>query len=303
METTTNRTHRQDTDVNGEVDTELKSEPDTEAIREAVRTRYARAAEGGGCCDDGCCGGSTAGVSAEARGTVSTSVGYSQDELASVPEGADLGLGCGNPVGIASLVPGETVLDLGSGGGLDCFLAAERVGPEGHVIGVDMTPEMIARARRNATAGGHTNVEFRLGEIEALPVADASVDAILSNCVLNLSPERGRVLEEALRVLRPGGRVVISDLVSNVPVPPALAGNLDAVAACLPVPREQYMQAFVDAGFTDVNVVDEHSYPGDSIVHEAGVEDALAGASEATRAELDLFAASIRGVVVQAFKR
>jgi arsenite methyltransferase len=273
---------------------------DPEAVREAVRTRYARVAEGGGsgCCDDGCCGGADPGPGV----SISTAVGYGEGDLATVPEGADLGLGCGNPVGLASLRPGETVLDLGSGGGLDCFLAADRVGAEGRVIGVDMTPSMISRARRNAAAAGHTNVEFRLGEIEALPVADASVDTILSNCVLNLSPERARVLTEALRVLRPGGRVVISDLVSERAVPAVLAGNLDAVAACLPIPRERYLQAFVDAGFTGVEVVDDHAYPGDAILNDSGVQAALGSVSDTTRRELEAFAASIRGIVVQAFK-
>jgi SAM-dependent methyltransferase len=273
-----------------------------ERIREAVRERYARVAaqEGAsGCCGPDC--GCHASAEAASEG-VSRSLGYQDAELAGVPEGADLGLGCGNPTGVASLRAGETVLDLGSGGGIDCFLAAERVGPSGRVIGVDMTPEMIQRARRNAARGGYGNVEFRLGEIEALPVADASVDVILSNCVLNLSPERSRVLAEALRVLRAGGRAVISDLVSERPAPAELAGNLDAIAACLPTPREAYLGAFRDAGFVEVRVLDEHPYPASAILGDPGVEAALAGASAETRAELDAFAASIRGIVLEARK-
>lgn len=297
-----------------ETTTETGRRHDTEQVREAVRDRYTRlGGEGGACCGDACCGTDAGtGAGADAGGNdalaapaapASTALGYTEADLASVPEGADLGLGCGNPIGLASLRPGETVVDLGSGGGLDCFLAADKVGPDGHVIGVDMTPAMITRARRNAATGGHTNLEFRLGEIEALPVADVSVDAILSNCVLNLSPERDRVLVEALRVLKPGGRVVISDLVSDVPVPAALEGDLDAVAACLPAPRKAYLQAFRDAGFDDVRVVDDHAYPAAALLDDAGVQKALATASDTTAAELQAFAAGIRGIVVQAFKR
>ena len=160
---------------------------------------------------------------------ISCAVGYDRDELDRVPEGANLGLGCGNPVALASLVAGETVLDLGSGAGFDCFLAAERVGPRGRVIGVDMTPEMVERARANALKGGFANVEFRLGEIEALPVADGIADIVISNCVLNLSPDRPRVLAEALRALKPGGRVMISDLVSDHLVPDFVATSKDSL--------------------------------------------------------------------------
>ena len=167
-------------------------------LRAVVQARYARVADQGSTC----CGHD---VSAEA---VSSSLGYSDTELASAPEGANLGLGCGNPTAIASLQAGETVLDLGSGAGLDCFLAAAQVGPEGRVIGVDMTPEMVARARANATAAGVANVEFRLGHIEELPVESGTVDVVISNCVLNLSEDRPRALAEAYRVLKPGGRLV-----------------------------------------------------------------------------------------------
>lgn len=265
-----------------------------EEIRQAVRERYARAATGaGGCCEPTCCGGGTDAA------TTAQAVGYSAEALEGLPADANLGLGCGNPTALASLRPGQTVLDLGSGAGIDCFLAAREVGPTGRVIGVDMTPEMVARARANAAKSGYDNVEFRLGEIEALPVADASVDVIISNCVLNLSPEKERVLAEAFRVLRPGGRVVVSDMVSDHPVPEAVAGSLDAVAGCLPVPRTAYLEAFRRAGFADVGITAERRYPADYLLSDPGVRAFLKDHPEA-RPTLEAFAGSIYGAHFEA---
>jgi len=160
-------------------------------------------------------------------------MGYSPEEVQAAPAGADLGLGCGNPQAIAALQPGETVLDLGSGAGFDCFLAVRQVGPTGHVVGVDMTAEMVAKARGNAGKAGYANVEFRLGEIEHLPVADASVDVIISNCVINLSPDKNQVFREAFRVLRLGGRLAISDIVTTAPLPEELQNDLTLYAGCI----------------------------------------------------------------------
>lgn len=160
-------------------------------------------------------------------------MGYSNDDLVDIPEGANLGLGCGNPVALASLQPGETVVDLGSGGGFDCFLAARQVGETGNVIGVDMTPDMISRARRNAAKTGVSNIEFRLGEIEHLPVADNTADIIISNCVINLSPDKASVFREAFRVLKPGGRLSISDIVATAKLPDNIQKNLALISACI----------------------------------------------------------------------
>ena len=260
-----------------------------EEVRQAVRDRYARAAtESTGCCEPACCGGSK-GADAAAQ-----AIGYSTEELKVLPIDANLGLGCGNPTAIASLQPGQTVLDLGSGAGIDCFLAAKQVGPTGRVIGVDMTPQMIDKARANATAGGYTNVEFRLGEIEALPVADGTVDVIISNCVLNLSPEKDRVLGEAFRVLKPGGRVVVSDMVSDHAIPDVLQESLDSVAGCLPTPRERYLDDFRRAGFADVRITSETPYPSSYILSDPGVIRFL-GEHPEHRPAMEAFAGSISG--------
>jgi SAM-dependent methyltransferase len=228
-------------------------------VRKYVRERYAGIAKQGGfcCAPRASCG---CGTTPE---TVGRTIGYSEEELHSVPRESNLGLGCGNPTALASLKEGETVLDLGAGAGFDCFLAAKAVGPSGRVIGVDMTPEMVEKARENARKGDFGNVEFRLGEIESLPAADGSVDAVISNCVINLSTAKERVFAEAFRVLRPGGRVMISDLVLSRHIPSAMAGSLAAYAGCIAgaVLKDEYLRLLGKAGFEDVRVVEESRFP------------------------------------------
>jgi SAM-dependent methyltransferase len=198
------------------------TESSSENVREEVRRRYGASASGKSTCADECC-----------TSTDAITLGYSAEDAAAVPEAANLGLGCGNPLAIASLREGQVVLDLGSGAGFDCFLAARAVGTSGTVIGVDMTQEMLTKARENAQKNGFTNVEFRLGEIEALPVADNSVDVIISNCVINLSPEKQRVFSEAFRVLKSGGRLAVADVVATAPVPDHIKADWAAYTGCM----------------------------------------------------------------------
>ena len=210
------------------------SEAERVDIREKVREGYARVAVGAAVSAGGGCCGSSATLAPE---TLAQAIGYTDEELSATPDGANMGLSCGNPTAIASLEPGEVVLDLGSGGGFDCFIAGRKVGATGRVIGVDMTPEMVSKARKNVSSyrdqTGLDNVEFRLGEIEALPVADASVDVVISNCVLNLSPEKPRVWSEIARVLKPGGRVAVSDLALVRPLPDSIREDLEALVGCV----------------------------------------------------------------------
>jgi arsenite methyltransferase len=224
------------------------NEATADETRAIVRDHYAKVSTGQAACAPGCCG--------TMASDQSRMIGYSAEELASLPEGADLGLGCGNPQAIASLRAGETVLDLGAGGGFDCFLAAHAVGPTGKVIGVDMTPEMVTLARNNARKVDATNVEFRLGEIEHLPVADGSVDVILSNCVINLSPQKAAVFREAFRVLRVGGRLAISDVVAIAPIPPELQTQAAALSGCISgaAPIDDLRRMLAEAGFTSIDV-------------------------------------------------
>lgn len=228
----------------------------SDEIREAVRSRYGEIAkqETSGCgCSilSSCCGTPSGSVEKMSR-----AAGYTSEQIESVPEGANMGLGCGNPQAIASLKPGETVLDLGSGGGFDCFLAAKTVGESGQVIGVDMTADMVGKARRNAEKMGVKNVEFRLGEIEHLPVADDSVDVIISNCVINLSPEKINVFREAWRVLKPGGRLAILDVVALQALPAEIKNDLSLISGCVGGSEEIDVieKTLEEAGFRDIQI-------------------------------------------------
>jgi SAM-dependent methyltransferase len=205
---------------------------DNEKVRRIVRSNYSKVAIIGTKCGGCCCGSDCCGAPVDYK-QISERLGYSESDLGSVPEASNMGLGCGDPVAIASLKDGETVLDLGSGGGFDCFLARQRVGDSGYVIGVDMTPDMINLARENARKSGYGNIEFRLGEIEHLPVADNSVDVILSNCVINLSPDKEQVFKEAYRVLKPGGRLSVSDVVATAELPEHVRKDLFMHAGCI----------------------------------------------------------------------
>jgi len=231
-------------------------------VKTAVREHYASIArKQTSCCGtaaklSSCCGDSE-------PNTVSKAIGYSDAEMQAVPEGSNLGLGCGNPLAFAALSEGVVVVDLGSGAGFDCFLAAQRIGSSGHVIGVDMTPDMLDRARANAANDGYANVEFRLGEIENLPVADGTADMVISNCVINLSSDKPRVFGEALRVLKPGGRLMVSDLVLARPLPPSVARSVAAYVGCIAgaMLKEDYLDAIRGAGFAEVAVLAEATYP------------------------------------------
>lgn len=209
---------------------------DADAVRVKVREGYAKIAQGGSCGPSGG-GGGCCGATAFTPDQLAHAIGYTGGELAAAPDGANMGLSCGNPTALASLRPGEVVLDLGAGGGFDCFVAGPKVGATGRVIGVDMTPDMVSKARRNVASyrqqTGLDNVEFRLGEIEALPVPDASVDVVISNCVLNLSPDKARVWSEIARVLKPGGRVAVSDLALVRPLPESVKGDVEALIGCV----------------------------------------------------------------------
>lgn len=253
----------------------MNSSAETESLRQKVREGYGQIAQGGSsCCGPakGCCGSPAADSESLTR-----HIGYSAEELAALPEGANLGLSCGNPNALAALQPGKVVLDLGAGGGFDVFIAGRKVGPGGRAIGVDMTPEMLAKARRGTAAyrtrTGLDNVEFRLGEIEHLPVADASVDVVISNCVLNLSPDKPQCWREIARVLRPGGRVAVSDLALLRALPPAVAGMVEALVGCIAGAAlvSDIERMARDAGLTDLRLTPKPAY----IEHMADSQDPL----------------------------
>jgi SAM-dependent methyltransferase len=268
--------------------------------KKEVRKRYAKVAKTNG----SCCASSVSCCSAPSNEQISKMIGYSEEEINAVPEGANLGLGCGNPTALASLKEGERVLDLGSGAGFDCFLAAKKVGKQGKVIGVDMTPEMLDKARRNATKGKYTNVEFRLGEIENLPVADNSVDVIISNCVINLAPNKKRVFEEAFRVLAPNGRLMVSDIVLLKPLPESVQKNVEAYAGCIAGAeiKDKYLDLMRQAGFAEVTVLDEKVYPLEYIVSENAFKGAL-DRLDMTQEELKETANTVVSVKVSAVKK
>ena len=269
-------------------------------VKKAVRKTYGQIAK----TSDACCGASqvtSCGCGAQPDG-ISKVVGYSDQELASLPQGADLGLGCGNPVALASLKKGQTVLDLGSGAGIDCFLAAKNVGAKGRVIGVDMTAGMLEKARANARKGGFRNVEFRLGEIENLPVADNSVDVVISNCVINLCTDKKRVFKEVFRALRPGGRMMVSDIVLKAPLPAIVRDSVEAYVSCIAgaALKKTYLGAIRAAGFEHIRVLGETVYPLDLSGDQLGtaIVDLPVGVDELRR-----IASTILSIKVEAVKR
>ena len=271
-----------------------------EEIIKAVRERYGDiAAKSGTCClpSAGCCGGESL------VENISLGIGYRPEDLQAVPDGANLGLGCGNPVALASLQAGETVVDLGAGAGFDCFLAAKAVGEKGRVIGVDMTPAMIDRARANARKGGYGNVEFRLGEIENLPVADNTADIIISNCVINLSPDKERVFREAFRVLKPGGRLMVSDIVLLKELPPALHDSVAAYTGCVAgaLMKDEYLEKITAAGFGEVRIIAESLFPVEAVVEHPAAQEAI-GDNHALQAVAAQLATSIASIKVAAVK-
>ncbi len=244
-----------------------------------MRESYARVAEQStSCCSSGCC---TTAKPLE----IGKKIGYTEEEMQAVPSGSNLGLGCGNPIALASIREGETVLDLGSGAGFDCFLASNIVGPTGLVIGVDMTEEMVARARDNARKGGYGNVEFRSGEIEALPVEDNTIDIIISNCVINLVPDKERAFQEAFRVLKPGGRLMVSDIVLLKGLPDFVKESIQAYVGCVAgaSKKDRYLDAIKSAGFEDVTVIEESVFPLDCMTNDPtghAILESLKGSAE-----------------------
>jgi SAM-dependent methyltransferase len=278
----------------------MKKDMKEDKIKKAVREGYAKIAQqGSSCCPPtaSCCGGT------DLAQDISQNIGYTKEELKTVPQGANLGLGCGNPLALASVKSGETVLDLGSGAGFDCFLAANRVGEKGRVIGIDMTPEMIERARENARQGNYPNIEFRLGEIENLPVADSSVDIIISNCVINLAPDKLKVFSEAFRVLKPGGRLMVSDIVLLKELPDFIKGSIEAYIGCLSgaAMRDDYLAAIKAAGFQEVAVVDESSFPIDCMINDPTAKAIIEGL-EIPLAEVNKIANSVVSIKVHGIK-
>lgn len=278
-----------------------------EEVHKIVREGYAEIAR-----QRGSCGGDNKATSSVSCGCgsavgnaeiISKSIGYTDEDIKTVPDGANLGLGCGNPIALASLKKGEVVLDLGSGAGFDCFLAVSRVGKNGKVIGVDMTPEMLDKARENARKGGYKNVEFRLGEIENLPVADNSVDAIISNCVINLSADKKKVFEEAFRVLKPGGRLMVSDIVVLKELPDFVKNSVDAYVGCVAgaIKKNEYLKVIKASGFEAVKVVDESIFPLDCVINDPAAK-VIMDDLKITPEQIKEVSASIASIKVQGLK-
>ena len=275
----------------GDSEKQAKTE---DQVRTMVRESYAEVARTRGSAS--CCG-------TKAAQDASLKMGYTEEELEAIPEGANLGVGCGNPVAFASLKEGEIVLDLGSGAGIDCFIAANKVGKDGKVIGVDMTPDMLERARENARQGGFENVEFRLGEIESLPVADNSVDIIISNCVINLAPDKGRVFREAFRVLKPGGRLMVSDMVLLRELPEAIRNSVEAYVGCIAgaMMKDAYLGSIRAAGFREVDVIEETTISSDLCCDDPTAE-AIIQDSKASPEEMQETVAAVASIEVYGVK-
>lgn len=263
-------------------------------VHQIVRDRYAEIARTGTPIPEvGCCGPQPA--------QIAERLGYASEQIEGAPDGANLGLGCGAPLAAAALRPGETVLDLGSGAGFDAFLAAREVGADGRVIGVDMTPEMLERARRNAATAGHRNVEFREGRIEALPLADAAVDVVISNCVINLVPDKAAVYREVARVLRPGGRMVVSDVVLDAPLPAAVADSVAALTGCVAGAslRSEYLQMISAAGLTSIEILADKGF-GEMAL--SMVPEELLGQARAAGIDVVAVAGTVRSLTIRARK-
>lgn len=268
-------------------------------IKVLVKESYGRIAKkGGSCCPSGgsCCG-------TAPPEEISRNIGYSEDDMKTVPQGANLGLGCGNPIALASIKEGMTVLDLGSGAGFDSFLAADRVGPTGKVIGVDMTPEMIEKAKENAAKGNYRNVQFRSGDLEDLPVEDNSVDVVISNCVINLVPDKKKAFEEAFRVLKPGGRLILSDIVLNRELPDRIKRSIEGYVGCISgaAMKDVYLDAIRIAGLNEVNVIDDSPFSLDFIANEKAGQALAEGLEEETE-DIKKLEGSVSSIKVTATK-
>jgi len=272
---------------------------DSKKIKDIVREGYGKIAkqETSCCCSSSCCG------STPSSQDISKSVGYSNEEMNAVPEGSNLGLGCGNPVAIASLKEGDIVLDLGAGAGFDAFLASAKVGKTGKVIGVDMTEEMVEKAKKNAQKNNYANVEFRLGEIENLPVENNSIDVIISNCVINLSPDKEKVFKEAYRVLKPGGRLMVSDLVLTKELPAIIRNSVEAYVGCLAGAsmKNEYLDYIRLAGFRNIKVVGQTNYPIEAMANDVTAQ-AVKNNPKIMQGDLENIADSVASIKVQATK-